>query len=215
MIDGHAFRLRKLSKIDDGVGARAEKIRKAVRHIEAVVRQVQLASEAGEDAVYFRPIAIPFGDLVADAVIEVASTRSIKTDLNALPREIWGDTDMLRRVVANLLSNAIKYSPPGSPIQIRGWTDQDQAVLSIEDHGRGIPDDEKTKLSEPYYRAKNSHGVHGTGIGLYVAKRFIARHGGSIDIKSTLGVGTSVTIRIPIGHSPADQNRDTTTHPLH
>ena len=217
MIDGQAFRLRKLAENREPMDAvvRSEKIRQAVRDIETVVRQVQLASEVGEGSVYFRTTSIPLGALVTDAVLQVQSTRPIHTDLAGLPEIIWGDEYMLRQIIANLLSNAIKYSPPGNPVTINGRTEQDIAVLSFTDRGRGIPDDEKARLSEPYYRARNAHGVHGTGIGLYVTRRFVASHGGSLDIESKLGVGTTVTIRIPIGQPPSDESRESTAHSLH
>ena len=217
MIDGQAFRLRKLAESNEPMDAvvRAEKIRQAVRTIEAVVRQVQLASEVGEGSVYFRASGVTLEVLVADAVQQVDSSRSIRTDLKALPEVVWGDAYMLRQVIVNLLSNAIKYSPPASPVEIVGRTEQDVAVLSFKDQGRGIPSDETTRLSEPYYRARNSHGVHGTGIGLYVAKRFITSHGGSLDIESKIGTGTTVTIRIPIGQPPPDDSRESAAHSLH
>jgi signal transduction histidine kinase len=89
------------------------------------------------------------------------------------------------------------------------------AVLSIVDRGRGIPEDETTKLTEPYYRAQNARGVHGTGLGLYVTARYVASHAGAMDIKSELGAGTTVTVRIPIKQTPVEDRRDATAHPLH
>jgi signal transduction histidine kinase len=216
MIDGQAFRMRKLAENNEPLDTvvRADKIRQAVRHIEAVVRQVQLASEVGEGMVHFRPVAVPLGALVADAVQSEARP-SIQANLTGLPEIVWGDADMLRQVIANLLSNAVKYSPPDAPVQVTGRAEQDLAVIAIADRGRGIPEDDKARLSEPYYRARNSHGVHGTGLGLYVARRFVASHGGTIDIASELGVGTTVTIRIPIGQPPSEESRGSTAHPLH
>lgn len=217
MIDGQAFRLRRLAESQEptDVIVRAEKIRQAVRDIETVVRQVQLASEVGEGTVYFRSANVALAALVTDAVQQIESKRPISTDFTALPALIVGDAYMLQQVVANLLSNALKYSAAGTPVEIRGWTEENLAMLSFTDYGRGIPDDEKARLAEPYYRARNAHGVHGTGIGLYVTKRFIASHGGSLDIASKLGVGTTVTVSIPVGSSPPDDKRDQTAHSLH
>ena len=90
------------------------------------------------------------------------------------------------------------------------------AVLSIVDRGRGIPDDENARSSpSPITGRRNARGVHGTGLGLYVAARYVASHAGSMDIKSELGAGTTVTVRIPIKHTPAEDGRDATAHPLH
>jgi signal transduction histidine kinase len=113
---------------------------------------------------------------------------------------------MLRQILDNLISNAIKYSPAETEISVIGLTQDDAAVISVIDRGRGIPEGDRAKLFEPYYRASNSRGVHGTGIGLYVVQRYIASHGGAIDIDSKLGAGTTVTIRIPIGQNPQDDS---------
>jgi signal transduction histidine kinase len=206
MIDGQAFRMRKLSADRDeaDLGARAEKIRKAVRHVESVVRQVQLVSEVGEGAIYFRPQALSLAAIINDLLLEVAASRPITADLKLLPDVIHADADLMRQTIENLLSNAIKYSSPGSPIKILGLAESGSAVLVIADRGRGIASDEMAKLTEPYFRGRNSQGVHGAGIGLYIAKRFVASHGGSLDISSTVGLGTTVTIKIPVGPLAAE-----------
>lgn len=201
MIDGHAFRLKKLVRGDEphNLTGRADKIREAVSHIEAVVRQVQMASEADQGKLHFRPAVFKPGELVADVVTQFEAERTIQSDLARLPLAVWGDADMVRQVIANLLSNAIKYSSAVTPIVIHGRTQDNFAVLSIADQGRGVPNDEKLKLFEPYFRASNSRGVPGTGIGLYLVERYVATHGGSISFDSELGTGTTVTVRIPIG----------------
>jgi len=217
MIDGHAFRLKKLIGSDEpqNLAGRADKIRRAVNHIEAVVRQVQLASEIDNDKSRFRPTALKLGELVVDIVLQVEGARKIQTDLSDLPAMVRGDPDMLQQVVANLLSNAIKYSPVGAEVIVSGRTAENFAVLSVTDQGRGIPNEEKLKLFDPYYRASNSRGIQGTGIGLYLVERYITFHGGSISIASELGVGTTVTIRIPIGQMLSDNTHATTANPLH
>jgi signal transduction histidine kinase len=81
-----------------------------------------------------------------------------------------------------------------------GRAEANSAILSITDRGRGIPPAEKSSLFEPYYRASNSRGVPGTGIGLYVVRRYVSAHGGAIEIESDLDVGTTLTVRLPIGN---------------
>lgn len=203
-IDGQAFRMRKLAEAgtSSDVAGRATKIRNAVRHVESVLKQVQLASEVGEGAIYFRPEPMSLAEVAKDVILDLP--RAIEVDLDALPEQIHADPDMMRQVVANLLSNAIKFSSEGAPIQVRGVTEAGDAVLTFSDRGRGIAGDELIRLTEPYYRARNSQGVHGTGIGLYVAKRYVSAHGGTLDIVSDIGVGTTVTVRIPIQHAEQD-----------
>ncbi len=221
-IDGQAFRLRKLSAPAGpppaDIAVRTEKIRRAVNHIKTVVQRVQLASEAGERTLHVRQDVVDLRALVTEAVHQAGEGRDappIETDLDRLPRFVCGDSDLLKQVMDNLLSNAIKYSSPGAPIGVEGFADGAQAVIAVADRGRGIPDDEQEMLFAPYYRARNSRGVPGAGIGLYVSERFVAGHGGAIDLRSRLGHGTTVTVRLPIGDRTTDSSDGRAADPVH
>jgi signal transduction histidine kinase len=139
----------------------------------------------------------------------------IVTEISELPDYVWGDADMLQQVLDNVLSNAVKYSQGAGDILIKGAREGNNAILLVVDRGRGIPADEIDKLFTPYYRARNSRGVHGAGIGLYVAERFVASHGGSIGIASILNEGTTVTIRLPVYPARAEETHAPAAHPLH
>ena len=79
----------------------------------------------------------------------------------------------------------------------------------------GIAPDEREKIFKPYYRARNARGVHGAGIGLFVARTFVENHNGSIQIEGALNAGTQVTITLPItGPVASDENADASS-PLH
>jgi signal transduction histidine kinase len=217
-IDGQAFLLRKnaVEQKPDETAVRADKIRDAVRHINGIVQQIQLGSEAGERAMDMTPAKIDLRALVADAALGAATQdRPIVTEISDLPDHVWGDAGMLRQVLDNVLSNAVKYSQDADAIVVRGACEANAAILSVADRGRGIPADEIDKLFTPYYRARNSRGVHGAGIGLYVAERFVASHGGSIGIASILNEGTTVTIRLPVHPARAEEIHVPATHPLH
>ena len=113
------------------------------------------------------------------------------------------DAARLERVVANLLSNAIKYSGPGSAIQVvidhDGSGRRDVAVLTVQDHGVGIPAADLPHIFEPFYRGSNVvHQTAGTGIGLFGARAIIEQQGGTLDLQSTETVGTTVTLRLPL-----------------
>lgn len=200
LIDGQAYRLRKLlpATDKDGTAERAEKIREAVKHIDTVVRQVQAASEADQATDRFEQEEVNLAALVGDLIVQLKGEREVKADIAGLPPVVPGNAGMLQQIVANLLSNAIKYSPHDTAISVWGRSDAGCAVLSITDRGRGIPPAEKSSLFEPYYRATNSRGVPGTGIGLYVVRRYLDAHRGAIGIESDLDVGTTVTVRLPI-----------------
>lgn len=217
-IDGQAFLLRKNAEEEKPVDTvvRADKIREAVGHIHAIVQQIQLGSEVRERTMDMAVSDVNLQALIADIVMGAgAGDVVIEIDLATLPDIVAGDPDMLRQVFDNILSNAVKYSLPGGTILIRGTTENGCAVVSIADQGRGIPEDEQSKIFTPYYRARNSRGVHGAGIGLYVAKRFVDSHSGMIGIESALNAGATVTIRLPIAPVPPEEIRVSTPHPLY
>jgi len=113
------------------------------------------------------------------------------------------DARRLERAIANLLVNAIKYSPQGGPIvvSVAQAVGPDDQWLSIEvaDSGLGIPSTDLPHIFEQYYRASNvPASIPGTGIGLAGVRQLIERHGGSVSIDSTEGVGTTVSVRLPL-----------------
>ncbi|HEV8544808.1 MAG TPA: ATP-binding protein, partial [Candidatus Limnocylindrales bacterium] len=121
-----------------------------------------------------------------------------------------GDWDEARieRIVSNLISNAVKYSPRGGEITIqvaeeqRG--EQEWAILTIRDHGIGIPAAEIERVFEPYYRASNIAGtVSGSGIGLAGTRHIVEQHGGEIAVKSEVG-DTTFTVRLPLLLEPLE-----------
>jgi signal transduction histidine kinase len=122
-----------------------------------------------------------------------------------------GDWDEARveRVVANLFSNAIKYSPAGRKIRVvtseEGDEDHAWAVLTVEDHGIGIRPDEVGRVFEPYFRGSNvPRSAGGTGVGLAGTRHIVEQHEGTISVRSTLGEGTTFTVRLPLIREPID-----------
>ena len=141
-------------------------------------------------------------DLVERIVAEQAQT-SAKHRLvseSAEPRLMAVvDPVRLERVVANLVSNAIKYSPGGGEVRVHLGRQAGWAVLTVEDHGVGIPAADLPRVFEQYHRAANVTGqIRGTGLGLAGARHIIEQHGGSIALESREGVGTVVTVRLPL-----------------
>lgn len=108
------------------------------------------------------------------------------------------DKKLLRRALTNLLSNAIKYSPAGSRVTFTLQRDQHSVVMSVADQGIGIPPADMPRLFEPFHRASNAETIPGTGLGLPVTRQMVELHHGTITCQSTLGVGTTFTIRLPL-----------------
>lgn len=99
-----------------------------------------------------------------------------------------------------LIDNAIKFTSQGSKITLSGETDENEITLVITDNGPGIPPEEVAKVFEKFYQIDpyRTGQVRGFGLGLFYARQFIRDHGGSLNLKSALGKGTEVTIRLPL-----------------
>lgn len=112
---------------------------------------------------------------------------------------VYADKDDIERVVLNILSNSIKYTPNGGEIKIYVGFVYNDAYIKIFDNGIGIPEEDLTRIFERFYRVDKARTreMGGTGLGLSIAKEILDKNGGSIDIKSIVGQGTEVVIRIP------------------
>lgn len=113
------------------------------------------------------------------------------------------DGPRLQRVLTNLLSNALKYSPDGEEVRItvsrETHPDGDVAVLTVRDQGMGIPAADVPRIFEPFYRAQNvAHRISGIGLGLAGSRQIVEQHGGTIQVESREGHGSTFTVRLPL-----------------
>ena len=108
------------------------------------------------------------------------------------------DRDKIKQVMLNLLSNAIKYNRPNGSILLRGDFSTSEILIAVQDTGVGIPEDALPHLFQKFYRVReNEAKVAGTGLGLSICKQIVQGHGGRIEVKSKIGVGTAFTVRLP------------------
>ena len=112
---------------------------------------------------------------------------------------VYADKDDIERVVLNILSNSIKYTKSGGEIKIYVGFVYNDAYIKIFDNGIGIPEEDLSRIFERFYRVDKARTreMGGTGLGLSIAKEILDKNGGSIDIKSVVGQGTEVVVRIP------------------
>lgn len=113
---------------------------------------------------------------------------------------IDADPRLLEQVFSNLLSNAVKYSGCARRVDVVVATQEEPApavVVTVRDHGVGIPADEVDKLFGRFFRARTAAGISGTGLGLHVTRELVLLHGGVIDVTSQLDQGSSFTVRLP------------------
>ncbi|MFQ3582708.1 response regulator [Chloracidobacterium validum] len=108
-----------------------------------------------------------------------------------------GDAPKLERVFSNLLSNAVKFTPEGGRITVCGVADGEWVVIRIADTGQGIPPEMQAAMFEPYRQGSGRTSL-GFGLGLAIVKRIVTAHRGRISVESTVGQGTTFTVRLPL-----------------
>jgi signal transduction histidine kinase len=144
-------------------------------------------------------------DLVAMAR-EVAREHQQTTERHVVQVEssqpvLVGDWDAARieRVLSNLLNNAIKYSPRGGAVRVRVASDENAAIMQVQDYGEGIPERDLPHIFERFRRGGNvEHKIPGTGIGLAGARQIVEMHGGTIRAESRVGEGSTFTVQLPL-----------------
>lgn len=126
--------------------------------------------------------------------------KSIGLKLEIKPVTVYGDSNRLIQVIMNLLINAVTYSGNNTEITIRLFVKENQAVIQVEDQGIGIESSEIGRLFERFYRVDRarSRNSGGTGLGLSIVKHLIEAHHGKVEVESTVGVGTTFTIYLPL-----------------
>jgi two-component system sensor histidine kinase SenX3 len=150
------------------------------------------------------PEAVAVDDIVQEAVERMrpaAEQAGISVVVAAVPGElvIAGDRRQLTSALSNLLDNAVKYSDPGGSVEVEAAAEGAQVVISVADHGIGIPARDIERVFERFYRVDQarSRQTGGTGLGLAIVRHVVVNHHGSVDIESRLGEGSRFVLRLP------------------
>ena len=154
-------------------------------------------------------IMLDFEDLELDTLLNeamrVVSARAQDKQLTLIARiapelRLRADRRALKQIALNLLSNAIKFTPAGGRVTLRGRASDHCIVLSIADSGIGIAEDALARLGRPFEQVESqlTKSHQGSGLGLAISKSLVELHGGRMRIRSTLGKGTLVLVRLPL-----------------
>lgn len=145
-------------------------------------------------------------DGVRSHVGAAAAAKSLTLTLTCEPGAgiVVVDREQLDRALSGLLTNAIKFTPAGGSVALDAQRDVAEVVFTVSDTGVGIPEDEQVRLFTRFFRSSVSSkmAVQGSGLGLVIVKRIVEEHGGTIGIVSVPDVGTTVTVKIPVGEVP-------------
>jgi len=142
---------------------------------------------------------VEVGELLGEMVELLQAPQRIQLDVQRVPWPIpplAADRELLLMALRNLADNALKYSFD-RPVQVRARDTSGALLIEIVDTGRGILPEELPLVTEELYRGSNAHDVAGSGLGLAMAQRIIARHGGKLELRSRPAQGTIATVQLP------------------
>lgn len=200
VIDGAARRIGKLAEPGSVIAERAEAIRETTRAMVAAVDRTLGWTSIADGRVDFRPERMALRPLVERALLNQRALNPARPFVIELAdtATLMLDAGLMERVLDNLLSNAIKYSPPDQPIEIRCFERGGEVLVTVADHGIGIPSEDLSRLFARFFRSANAKGIKGSGVGLHAARFYMELHGGRIGVKSREGQGTTFTLALPI-----------------
>jgi two-component system phosphate regulon sensor histidine kinase PhoR len=182
-------------------------IRDEARRMLRIIEDLMSLSRIEADRFLAPSESVSIYDVVHTATASAAHLRGggqceLAVDLAGDLPSVRGDRAQLVQVLDNLINNAVRYGcdHPGSKIEVSAHRSGPWVTLNVTDHGPGIGREHLPRITERFYRADaaRSRETGGTGLGLAIVKHIVERHKGSLEIKSTIGVGTSVTVRLPL-----------------
>ncbi|MEB3826322.1 PAS domain-containing protein [Phormidium sp. CCY1219] len=178
----------------------------AVKHMNELLEDVLSFGKVETGQLQFKPTLLNLREFCRRFVSEIQSatgrgkTIQLTIDSAATGRLVSArmDEKLLRQIIGNLLSNAMKYSPEGEEVEV-SLTEQDGcAIFQIKDRGIGIPSEDQPHVFESFHRGRNVGTISGTGLGLAIVKKSLELHQGTLSLTSTMGVGTTFIVKIPL-----------------
>lgn len=195
--DGDAGELPKVAH--DMIATAQRGSERLSRLVNDIIDVEKLAS--GDFSVVPRPTEVPA--LVGEAIASLeglAAATGVRIRFGALAGRALCDPDRVVQALVNLISNAVKFSPEGGVVSVSAVTEGTQVVVSVRDHGRGIPEDQLATVFERFQQVNVTDATEkgGTGLGLTITRSIVERHGGQIWVESTFGEGTSFSFTLPL-----------------
>ncbi|MGO8948681.1 MAG: ATP-binding protein, partial [Ktedonobacterales bacterium] len=182
-----------------------ERASQAANRLERLASDLLDLSRITAGELVMRPVPLELGSLVDDCVAEQRLSfpgRVITQDSPLKPTPVVADPDRIRQAIANYLTNALKFSSSDKPVRVILSQDGHQARVSVQDSGPGLCEGEQKRIWERFQRAsgvtpKSGSNV-GLGLGLYISKTIIERHGGQVGVDSQVGEGATFWFTLPL-----------------
>lgn len=188
--------------MDERGNKHLQRIKTSVNQMTQLIDDVLLICEAEEGQLKFQPTSLDLvefcHELVEDLQMSVGEKHDIAVTVHGDCTNACMDKRLLQHILTNLLSNGIKYSPNGGRVDFELVCSDGTATFHIRDRGIGIPPENLSQLFKSFYRASNVGQIKGTGLGLHIIKNCVDLHGGEIAVESTVGMGTTFTVILPL-----------------
>ncbi len=178
--------------------------------MNSLIKELLQLAHLEEQRMRYTKASFDLGKLLEEVTTALRSTAqhrnvTVRTTTFSDVFLVHADKEKIRWVISNLISNAIKYSEEHSRVNVQAVIRDRMVVMSITDHGIGIPPEEQKKIFTKFFRAENARAQRtGTGLGLYLARRIVRDHGGDITFTSVVKQGTTFTLRLPLTEEPAN-----------
>jgi signal transduction histidine kinase len=203
--------MRRASRLTtDDVRERSEKIWRASLCLQELIETIMSYTRINSGALTLSLSLFDLENLVRRVCQEHRAqepTRPFEIHLQDLPDVFVGDPVLLEQALVIILSNAMKYSPTGRPVSVASYKRDGNINIEVKDHGIGVPEADLPFLMQPFFRARNARGMSGTGLGLSLVWHILRLHGGSVQVESQEGSGTTVRLVLP-DEAPADPGAD-------
>jgi signal transduction histidine kinase len=182
-----------------------EKIKASVKHLNDILEDFLSLGKLDEGKVQGHSSEFDLEEFISELIDEIKGflkkDQQIHFDYKG-NKEVFSDKKLLKNILINLITNAIKFSDEDGSINIAADITHAGGIISVKDNGIGIPEEDQAHLFSSFYRGANVINIQGTGLGLHIVKRFVELMNGRVEIESELGIGTTITITIPVNKQP-------------
>jgi PAS domain S-box-containing protein len=185
------------------------RIRESVKHLNDLLEDFLSLGKLNEGKIGASVVEFSLPDTIHDTIDEV---RGLVKEGQEIKYEHEGvefassDKKLLKNILINVISNALKFSDPNAVVEVKSFSKDNKARISVSDKGIGISEEDQKHLFSSFFRGKNALNIQGTGLGLHIVKRYADLIGGDIHLNSKLGQGTTVTLEIPINLTNNEQD---------
>lgn len=185
------------------LGSAFERIERDTARLDALIGELlSLHQLEAEKAVQAESVELASltQQIVDDAALE-AEQRGCRVQARlSAPSAVRGNRELLRRAIENVVRNAVRFTEPGSSVEVELRREAERALLTVRDHGPGVPEDALQRIFKPFYRVAGDRARQsgGTGLGLAITERAVALHGGRVLAENHAQRGLVVTLELPL-----------------